>query len=133
MQCGNSNDKVMVCHNGQAICVSSNSVQSHLNHGDKLGSCATTAKDITKVMISEETERAVYIYPNPVISLLNVKVNEVYSGASLELYNSLGIKVQSQALNNTSEVMALDKLVSGMYFLKINNGSGITVKNIIKK
>jgi autotransporter-associated beta strand protein len=139
VQCGNSNDKVMVCHNGKEICVSSNSVQSHLDHGDKLGSCSTTAvsmvgKDSNKILISEEnTVQDVTVHPNPVTSLLNIKVSAVYSGATLELYNSLGMKVQSQALNNTSEVMSLDRFPSGLYFLNITNGNETTVKKIIKE
>jgi autotransporter-associated beta strand protein len=135
VQCGNSGDKVMVCHNGQEICVSSNSVQSHLDHGDKLGSCSyMTNKDSSKVLISEEnTAEDVTVYPNPVTSLLNVKVSEVHSGATLELYNSLGMKVLSQTLKSTSEVMYLDRLPSGMYFLNIKNGTEITVKKILKE
>ncbi len=139
VQCGNFNDKVMVCHNGQEICVSSNSVQSHLDHGDKLGSCSTTevsmvSKDISKVSISmENTEEDVTVYPNPVTSLLNIKISDVHSGASVELYNSLGMKVLSQTLKSTSEVMYLDQLPSGMYFLNIKNGTEITVKKIIKE
>ncbi|TRX11278.1 LamG-like jellyroll fold domain-containing protein [Flavobacterium gawalongense] len=139
VQCGNSGDKVMVCHNGKEICVSSNSVQSHLDHGDKLGSCSTTAvsmvsKDISKVLISEENAAEdVTVYPNPVTTLLNVKVSEVHSGATLQLYNSLGMKVQSQALTTTSEVMSLERLPSGMYFLNITNGNETTVKKIIKE
>ncbi|HEX9151639.1 MAG TPA: T9SS type A sorting domain-containing protein, partial [Flavobacterium sp.] len=137
VQCGNSGDKVMVCHNGKEICVSSNSVQSHLDHGDKLGSCSTVSmvgKDMSKVLISEgNTAEDVTVYPNPVTTLLNIKVSEVHSGATLELYNSLGMKVQSQALTSTLEVMSLDRLPSGLYFLYITNGNETTVKKIIKE
>lgn len=139
VQCGNSGDKVMVCHNGQPICVSSNSVQAHLDHGDKLGSCFTTKiesldkNNTTTATIDEITSETVTIYPNPVSYILNVKVNEIQSEGSLELYNSAGIKVLSQALKSTSEEMYLDKLPSGTYILNIKNGDTITVKNIIKK
>ncbi|HTN19723.1 MAG TPA: LamG-like jellyroll fold domain-containing protein [Pelobium sp.] len=138
VQCGNSTDKVMVCHNGHEICVSSNAVQSHLDHGDKLGSCTTSAgmesKNSSKVLISEEnTVKGVSVYPNPVTSVLNIIVSEVHSGATLELYNSLGIKVQSQALTSKSGVISLDRLPSGTYLLNIINGTEITVKKILKK
>nr|WP_314897850.1 LamG-like jellyroll fold domain-containing protein [uncultured Flavobacterium sp.] len=132
VQCGNSNDKVMVCHNGHEICVSSNAVQSHLDHGDKLGSCNTVSR-VSKTSSKENTVEGVTVYPNPVTNLLNVKVSEVHSGATLELYNALGMKVQSQALTSTSEVMSLDRLPSGIYFLNITNGNEITVKKIIKE
>ncbi len=135
VQCGNSNDKVMVCHNGKEICVSSNAVQSHLNHGDKLGSCtSTTNKEVSKdLIISDEVNETIAVYPNPVTSLLNVKVNEVHNGAKLELYNILGARIKSQALTTTLEVMSLEGLPSGTYLLNILNGNDITVKKIIKQ
>ncbi|MEL1242156.1 DUF4979 domain-containing protein [Flavobacterium flavipallidum] len=134
VQCGNSNDKVMVCHNNQVICVSSNSVQSHLDHGDKLGSCTVANKEASKSLITEgDTTEDVVVYPNPVTSILNVKVNEVYSGATLEVYNILGVKLRFQALTNTLEAISLEGLPSGNYLLYICNGNRITVKSIIKQ
>jgi hypothetical protein len=79
-----------------------------------------------------DNENTITVYPNPVIALLNIKVNEVYNGATLVLYNSLGEKVQSQDLTNTLEVMSLEILPSGVYFLRITNGNTYTVKKIIK-
>ncbi len=134
VQCGNSNDKVQICHNNNVICVAQSAVQAHLNHGDKLGSCSyISSKDISKTLSEENAIEDVSVYPNPVSSLLNVKVNEVQSGATLELYNSIGMKVLSQTLKSTSEEMQLDRLPSGTYLLKIINGATVTVKNIIKK
>ncbi|GGA82805.1 hypothetical protein GCM10008015_24470 [Flavobacterium palustre] len=134
VQCGNSNDKVMVCHNNQVICVSSNSVQSHLDHGDKLGSCAVANKEVSKSLITDgDTTEDVVVYPNPVTSILNVKVNEVYSGATLEVYNILGVKLRFQALTNTLQAISLEGLPSGNYLLYVCNGNRITVKSIIKQ
>lgn len=79
-----------------------------------------------------EDTNTISVYPNPVIALLNIKVNEVHNGATLVLYNSLGEKVQSQDLTNTLEVMSLERLPSGVYFLRITNGNNYTVKKIIK-
>jgi hypothetical protein len=134
VQCGNSNDKVVICHNGKEICVSSNAVQAHLNHGDKLGSCSAnvTSKESGKVMISSEDTDLV-VYPNPVSSILNVKVSEVHTGAKLELFNVLGAKLQSRPLTSTLQLMSLEGLPSGNYLLYIFNGNDITVKNIIKQ
>ena len=134
VQCGNSGDKVMVCHNNQAICVSSSSVQAHLNHGDKLGSCTVAGKQTSKNLITDEDiTEAVVVYPNPVSSDLNIKLNEVHTAAKLELFNALGIKLRSQALINTLEVMPLEGLATGIYSLYITNGTEITVKKIIKE
>jgi hypothetical protein len=79
-----------------------------------------------------EDSNTISVYPNPVIALLNIKVKEVHNGATLVLYNSLGEKVQSQDLMNTLEVMSLERLPSGVYFLRITNGNTYTVKKIIK-
>jgi hypothetical protein len=137
VQCGNSGDKVMVCHNGQEICVSSNAVQAHLNHGDKLGSCSGSSVSMTNkgigkdLIVSENT--AVTVYPNPVVSVLNVKVSKEHIGAKLELYNVLGVKMRSQLLTSTLQAMSLEGLPSGNYLLYIVNGNDITVKKIIKQ
>jgi hypothetical protein len=32
-------DKVLICHNGNTLCVSQNAVKAHLKHGDYLGNC----------------------------------------------------------------------------------------------
>jgi hypothetical protein len=139
VQCGNSGDKVMVCHNGQEICVSSSAVQSHLNHGDKLGSCTASSVSITNkaigkdLIVSEHTDENVTVYPNPVVNVLNVNVSEVHPGAKLEVYNVLGVKMQSQPLTGTIQLLSLEGLLSGNYLLYIFNGNDITVKNIIKQ
>lgn len=40
-RCGNNNNKVLMCHAGNTICVSTNAVNAHLNHGDFLGPCVS--------------------------------------------------------------------------------------------
>ena len=37
--CHPNNKKVYVCHNGNTLCISVNAIQTHLDHGDELGSC----------------------------------------------------------------------------------------------
>ncbi|MEN9907347.1 MAG: Polysaccharide lyase family 1 [Bacteroidota bacterium] len=125
VQCGNSGDKVMVCHNGQETCISSNAVQAHLNHGDKLGSCNNTpAASITE---------NVTVFPNPVVTILNVKVDKVYDGAELALYNILASKVKSEPLTSTMQQMFMSDLNKGIYFLHVKNGKHYTIKAIVKK
>lgn len=139
VQCGNSGDKVIVCHNGQEICVSPNAVQTHLNHGDKLGSCSSNSVSITNkrtakdLIVDAHADENVTVYPNPVVSELNVKVSELHPGAKLELFNVLGVKLQSRPLMSTLQLMSMEGLSSGSYFLYIFNGSEITMKTIIKE
>ena len=125
VQCGNSGNKVMVCHNNSEICISPNAVQAHLNHGDKLGSCNNTSA----IGIIEN----VTVFPNPVITSLNVKVNTVFDGAQLSLYNILARKVKSEPLTSTMQQMYMNDLNKGIYFLHVKNGKYYTIKAIVKK
>lgn len=135
VQCGNSGDKVMVCHNGQEICVSSTAVQSHLNHGDKLGTCvSTTNKEVSdKTLISTNTTSGnITVYPNPVSSVVYVNLNEVHTGATLELYNVLGTKIRIQEIKDKIQSMSMEGVSSGNYLLHILNGNDRIVKYIVK-
>lgn len=125
----------MVCHNGQGICVSSSAVQSHLNHGDKLGSCNSITNKVAAkdLIVNEDAGENVVVYPNPVLNVLNVKVSEVHSGAKLELFNVLGAKLLSRPLTSSLQLMSLEGLPSGNYLLYIFNGNDITVKNVVKQ
>ena len=80
----------------------------------------------------KETSETV-IYPVPVVNTLNIKVNEVYTGAKLELYNALGMKIKSQRLTNTLQEMSFEGLSSGIYILHIINGDNIIMKKVIKQ
>jgi hypothetical protein len=63
IRCGNNANKVLVCHNGNTICVSPNAVPAHLAHGDQLGPCGDnpgiTSGDIPSVFKLHVN------YPNP--------------------------------------------------------------------
>lgn len=120
------NDRVTVYYQGQLIY----GTEPLINATSKI---AAADKSLIEKNISRNQLEQVIVYPNPVTTLLNIKVNEVHSDATIELYNSLGMKVHSQTLKNTSEVLYVDKLPSGMYLLNIKNGTEITLKKILKK
>jgi len=84
-----------------------------------------------------ETERKetreVIIYPIPVIDTLNIKLNEIYTGAKLELFNSLGMKIKSQPLTSTLQDVSFQGLPSGIYIVQITNGDNVILKKIIKQ
>lgn len=58
----------MVCHNGKELCIASPAVATHLQHGDKLGSC-TSNNDCDKLKdLYGYKDRFPFIfkaYPNP--------------------------------------------------------------------
>jgi len=114
--CGNlSETKVVVCHNGHAICVSENSVQQHLNHGDTLGLCEKS----NIVFVSN-----VRVMQNPVKDQLNVSVTSNMSGlVNFHIYDFYGNVVfeAQESLSPGQQIRSYDvsDLKGGFYFLKI--------------
>lgn len=94
-------------------------------------STATLGITNRETELKEESETV--IYPIPVVSTLNIKVNEVYTGAKLELYNALGMKIKSQPLTSTLQEMSFEGLPSGIYILHIINGDNVIMKKVIKQ
>ena len=78
--------------------------------------------------IAEQTEQAVAIYPNP--------INEGYftiktpTKSAITIYSVLGKKVFAKTINSGLQTVVVDTLKSGIYFVKINNEFGFTVKKI---
>uniref|UniRef100_UPI00404A233C T9SS type A sorting domain-containing protein n=1 Tax=Flavobacterium sp. TaxID=239 RepID=UPI00404A233C len=130
--CGKNNksSKVQICHKGQSICVSSNAVQSHLNHGDTLGSCDD--EDV-------EDEITYKVYPNTFVSYVIVDVNTTKRAkAEYVVYNFNGRTVYKSKdyLNtgNNKSVLTLWYLPRGFYYLKIIvDGKVQGTQQLIKK
>ncbi len=129
VSCGNGKKpKVMVCHNGNMICISANDVDDHLAHGDSLGSCGN---DMTST-VSIET------YPNPFVSHMNADVN--VSGkakVTFVLYNQYGRIVKRSVFNvrgtNNTLRLNLATLPSGLYYLQTAiNGEWYSTEQLIK-
>lgn len=80
-----------------------------------------------------EAVKAIAVYPNPVshyfmITSPQVQIDEV------EVYNALGQLVKSQKLTQTNNVINIDELSSGNYYLRIyNEGKFLKSDKIIKK
>jgi len=134
VRCGNNNDKVMVCHNGNVICVASSSVEAHLSHGDKLGSCSSGISVIpAKLDLESPAVYSVKLYPNPVSDVLNIKVTEVEAGARVKVYDMAGMEVISQSLTETPQAVNVSNLKPGIYVITIINGTHVTREKFIKK
>ncbi len=137
VRCGNNNDKVMVCHNGTAICVASSAVQAHLDHGDKLGACnseiSATTQSAKALQIEQPATYSVTLYPNPVSDNLNIKVSKLEAGATVRVFNLAGLEVISQSLAKTLQTVSVAGLPQGIYVVQIKNGAEIKVQKIIKE
>ena len=94
VRCGNNMDKVLVCHNGNVICVSASAVAAHLNHGCNLGSCHSLKKEQEFAEEVIHPEHAFTAYPNPFRGTTNIEFTLAHDATvSLEVYDMKGAKV----------------------------------------
>jgi ELWxxDGT repeat protein len=87
---------------------------------DKLNTLTTT---------TFELDNSFSVYPNPSANLFNVKTT-LTGSVNYTLYNILGAKVLSGTVKND---IINHNLQSGMYLLKLDNGSVSTTKKVIVK
>jgi hypothetical protein len=133
VRCGNNNDKVMICHNNNTICIASAAVQEHLDHGDHLGGCtASVARIDTENETVEAISRKVIVYPNPVTEDLNLKVSGIEAGSVLKMYNQNGALVKTILVRGTSEAISVRGLPAGLYFLQMKSRGVLITKKIVK-
>ena len=95
-RCGNKLDKVVVCHNGNPLCVGDGGVAAHLKHGDPLGTCAgkaqpSVAAPTAAPEAASETSTSFEAYPNPFTSSTTLRFRAAQAGpVQLQVYNALG-------------------------------------------
>jgi hypothetical protein len=128
VQCGFGNNKVMVCHRGNTICVAYNAVKAHLKHGDRLGACDGAINSQLQKSAAE-----VIVYPNPVSSDLTIRITSLNKEATVQLFNALGSMLLSRKLTNNTSTISMKELPSGLYFVQIKNGQQISFTKIVKQ
>jgi hypothetical protein len=142
VECGNSNDKVTVCHNGTTICVASNSVQEHLNHGDNLGICAaaTSAISTPATTLSDNlvANADFSIYPNPSSGQFKVRLSKLSAGKAVVIVRD---EQGRQVLTKSAEISPVGQTIelnissqpAGIYYVQvISNGEIQSAKVIVQ-
>ena len=132
---GNKNDKVVICHNGDEITLSSNAVFAHLNHGDNLGACSLI-KSNSQLLFSKTT---LSNYPNPFDNSTTIKYSiPADCKLSLKIYNVYGQAIANlfegaQKLGTYTIDFNGSKLSKGVYFCALTVVSGNeNVYNVVK-
>jgi putative CocE/NonD family hydrolase len=80
--------------------------------------------------LTEMALENVEIYPNPVLSELNVRTKE--NEASLSVYNLLGERLISKNFNGNSTINT-STLAKGIYFIEIRSGEKILKQKFVKQ
>ncbi|HTG66046.1 MAG TPA: T9SS type A sorting domain-containing protein, partial [Flavobacterium sp.] len=138
VSCGNKNDKVMICHNGTSICVASSAVQSHLNHGDNIGTCGTYSK-VAKSPILETTssvESGLSVYPNPTSGSFSIQINSLKAGkATINIVTINGQIVEQRDVVLSEGIQSfsfnISGKASGVYLIKVSGIEGVNTQNLI--
>ncbi len=103
------------------------STDDRLGYGILNFSNALTAINTT-MGIENVKKSTINIYPNPVKSILNIKTDDKIK--TIELYDEIGRKVKNLSKSN---VINLENLNKGIYYLKIQTEKSSSVEKIIKE
>jgi hypothetical protein len=121
-----SSKKTIVCHNGNTISVSNESVDTHLKHGDHLGPCHNSysvARHDAENLSTSESE--ILIAPNPAHGRFSVNTGTHKQGR-IEVFNSAGVLVITKNINATMgslQSFNIEGMAPGVYYVKLS-GSG---------
>jgi hypothetical protein len=125
VQCGHNQDKVLVCHKGNTICISPNAVPAHLNHGDYLGNCRDNDTKGDNSNGVPDVYKLYTNYPNPFNPACKIKFDlPIDSYTRLIIYDAIGREVirlidgQMKAGRYEFEWNAVN-FASGIYYYKI--------------
>lgn len=147
VRCGKKLKKIMVCHvpsgnnsNAHEICVSPNSVNSHLGHGDYLGPCDfiacnnefTNEIDIQSRDSAINNEDLIAVYPSPASGFVTLQIYIPLSEVkSVKLTNIEG-KIISELIQVDKSEIHFNLNNPGIYLLSIQDQNGeIYVKRIM--
>jgi hypothetical protein len=131
VSCGDN--KVVICHNGNEICVSASAAAAHLAHGCTLGPCGNLRQGQGENASISEME--VKVLPNPNNGAFALHINskaEAVSG-QVQIMNAIGQKVYMKTFEDlSSNSIELDNsLPKGIYSVHVKVGNKIKVTKMI--
>ena len=123
------NDKVLICHKGQTLCVAQNAVNAHLKHGDVVGPCSSTVaartiKPAESVIINPE-QFSLLGSPNPARGMIKLQYTiPADSRVNIKVYDLMGKEVGSlYSGNRTTGTYNIEynteKLNTGVYYCRM--------------
>jgi hypothetical protein len=152
-RCGNSNEKVLVCHKTGSssnpttqLCISPNAVATHLSSGDDLGMCnvaiASTKMEIATPTASAqgeikgiETELTVFAAPNPTTNVFRLRITskDQNTPATVRVLDAFGRSLnQFDKVAIGSTVTFGEGYINGFYFAEVFQGTQRKVVKLVK-
>jgi hypothetical protein len=104
-----------------------------LLYGTEPSGSGSAMRNAGDANVSEDEEVRIDLYPNPVISSLNIRVDKLEANANVEVYNNLGALVHAQRLTNATQNISMQRFTPGVYFVQVRNGAKLISKQIVKE
>ena len=104
-----------------------------IKNGTQILSKSTCVKANINNLVKTVTNILSDIYPNPVRESLTITTKESLSGALVTIYDIFGNELLNKDINNSKTIINVDKLTSGIYFLRLTNDKKIEVRKFIKE
>ncbi len=121
-------DRLVVCHNGESLCIASAALLGHLAHGDNLGPCPASLTKSAYEFIEPEIisdKFTISNYPNPSHGVNTIKYElPSDSKVSISFFDLTGRAIANLVNENkTAGTYSFDfntsKLKSGIYYYKM--------------
>jgi hypothetical protein len=145
VRCGSQLNKVLMCHNGQEICISGESVEDHLDHGDELGGCNSNAfihpsnpvdaiEIPDQIILTDDSKPFpdfIKVFPNPSNDILYFTTGQdEFQSCHLMIKDMTGHLVMETYTGERQ--INISTLVPGMYSLQIQSGNRVGLAKVIK-
>jgi hypothetical protein len=113
----NGNNKVLVCHEGNTICVAESAVAAHLAHGDYMGSCITNTRSMNNT--SEGISlNDLKLYPSPASNQINIQNNSNKPLGSISIYDISGKLLYKNHIGASRAIIDIKNFSPGVYYLR---------------
>lgn len=88
--------------------------------------------DCMTVLSDNEVNRIgnISVYPNPVDQFLQIDIDTTLTGTRIEIWSTDGQLLHNSVMNNN--ILSVQHLVPGIYFLKIKSGKGYYTSRFVK-
>lgn len=128
--CPRNADFVTVCHKGRELSIPQAALQAHLNHGDQVGSCATTTAKAVAPPGEVLPERVVISnYPNPFATTTRIQYSLPQAGrVSLKVYDAAGRELATlvsgeRTAGNHTVIFQASRFGKGIYYYTLRTQS----------
>jgi hypothetical protein len=140
VRCGNKMDKVMVCHNGNTICVSASAVPAHLAHGCYVGDCddreqynkAGKGEDTGEgegdetSSLTDRIVKAISVYPNPTQGAFVIELPAGEKNAYIIITDMAGKLIERRSVMGENQIgFDIGHLATGSYMIQVMVGADV--------